>query len=299
MHVPAFLPDNETVRSDIADYYFEVQRWDKDVGAAIELLQKTGELENTIIVMTGDHGMPFPRCKANLYDWGARIPLAIRWGDKIKTGRKITDFASFTDLAPTFLAAAGLPIPQKMTGNSLLPLLKAESDGRIDNKRNFTVFGRERHTPAQKIPSMAGYPARALRTDRWLFILNLEPDRWPAGVPTGASHPMDVHSDCDNGPSKEFIVSHKNDSEVSKYYELCFAKRPAVELYDCKNYPDHIHNLAAKPEFNLIVQSLRKRLINYLKATEDPRFTNLPAKFDSYPYNAGYLETYFREHGYE
>ena len=86
--VPDFYPDVEEVRSDIADYYFEVERWDSDVMAALKLLQKAGELENTIIAMSGDHGMPFPRCKGNLYDWGSRVPLAMRWGKGRSKSRK-------------------------------------------------------------------------------------------------------------------------------------------------------------------------------------------------------------------
>jgi len=299
VHVPEFYPNNEEIRSDIADYYFEVQRWDRDVGTAIELLEKTGELDNTIIVMTGDHGMPFPRCKANLYDWGTHVPLAFRWGKKVKPGREVTDFMSLTDLAPTFLEAAGLRIPPQMTGKSLLPVLQVDSNGRVDRKRDFMVFGRERHTPAQKMPSMDGYPARALRTDRWLLILNLEPDRWPAGVPTGATHPMNGHADCDNSPSKSFLVNHKDDPELAEYYQLSFAKRPAVELYDCKSDPDQVNNLAAKPELAQTVQALHKQLIDYLSVTADPRFTGLPVKFDKYPYNAGYLKKHLEKHGYK
>jgi len=94
IRVPTFLPDNEIIRSDIADYYFEVQRWDSDVGAAMKLLEKAGELDNTIIIMTGDHGFPFPRAKGNLYDWGSRVPLALRWGDKVQANRSVTDFVS-------------------------------------------------------------------------------------------------------------------------------------------------------------------------------------------------------------
>ena len=107
------FPDHEIVRSDVADYYYEVQRFDTLVASAIALLEETGELENTIIVMTGDHGMPFPRCKSNNYDSGARIPLAIRWGSKVKNpGRVLDDFISTTDLAPTFLEIAGINIPK-------------------------------------------------------------------------------------------------------------------------------------------------------------------------------------------
>jgi arylsulfatase A-like enzyme len=296
--VPDFFPDVAAVRSDIADYYWEVQRWDRDVAAAMELLEDAGELDNTIIAMSGDHGMPFPRCKGNLYDWGARVPLAIRWGAKVQPGRRVTDFASLTDLAPTFLDAAGVTIPDVMTGRSLLPVLTAAGEGRIDPKRDFIVFGRERHVPAQQIPSLVGYPARAIRTDRWLLILNLEPDRWPAGVPEGASHPINVHADCDNAPTKSFIVDHKGDPKYAKYFEWCFARRPAVELYDCTADPDQVNNLAADPERAKTVEQLRNQLVEYLKDTADPRFTDAAVKFDDYPYRAGYLQRYLKQKGF-
>ncbi len=284
VHVPEFYPNNAEVRSDIADYYFEVQRWDRDVGNAIKLLENENELDNTIIVMTGDHGMPFPRCKGNLYDWGSRVPLAIRWGNGSKPGRTVTDFTSFTDLAPTFLEAAGVEVPERMTGNSLLSILKEGGEGRADGKRNFMVFGRERHVPAQKKPSMAGYPARAIRTDKWLLILNLEPDHWPAGVPQGATHSIGKFADCDGGPTKSVIMKMKDDPQNGKFYDLCFAKRGAVELYDCEKDTDHVDNLAADPKHAGTIDKLRSQLVEYLEATGDPRFTGKPVKFAEYPY---------------
>ncbi len=294
VRVPDFFPDDEQVRSDIVDYYFEVQRWDSDVNDAIKLLEAEGDLDNTIIAMSGDHGMPFPRCKGNLYDWGARVPLAIRWGAGTWPGRVVTDFVSTTDLAPTFLEAAGVSVPSAMTGKSLIPILKSDNEGRVDANRDFMVFGRERHVPAQKMPSMVGYPARALRTNKWLLILNLEPDRWPAGVPKGASHPMDQHADCDNGPTKQVITSDPG----SRYYELCFAKRDAVELYDCATDPDQVNNLAEKPQHRKTVDELRDRLVAYLARTSDPRFTDRPVRFDEHPYRAGYMKKRLQEHGY-
>src|SRR5690606_10400494 len=102
----------------------EVQRFDRDVGEALQLLEQAGELENTIIVMTGDHGMPFPRCKSNCYDMGVRVPLAIRWGQQIEPGQQIAAFTSLVDLAPTFLEVAGVAIPAAMNGSSLWPLLR-------------------------------------------------------------------------------------------------------------------------------------------------------------------------------
>lgn len=201
--------------------------------------------------------------------------------------------------APTFLEAAGIDVPKEMTGRSLLPILKMNEKGRLDKKRHFMVFGRERHGPAQKMPSMEGYPSRALRTDRWLLILNVEPGRWPAGVPTGATHPKNEHTDCDDSPTKSFLISHKHEPELAEYYHLSFSKRPAVELYDCKTDPDQINNLASKPEFAQTVQTLRKQLSDYLVATADPRFTNQPIQFDKYPYTAGYLKEHLKKHGYD
>ena len=81
--VPEFLPDLPCVRNDMLDYYFEVERFDRECGQIIAILEKAGELDNTIIVMTSDNGMPFPRAKANVYDYGTRMPLAIRWPEKI------------------------------------------------------------------------------------------------------------------------------------------------------------------------------------------------------------------------
>ncbi|VGO22692.1 sulfatase family protein [Pontiella sulfatireligans] len=283
IHVPTFYPNTKDVRSDIADYYFEVQRWDTDVGRAIKLIEEVGELDNTIIVMTGDHGMPFPRCKANLYDWGIRVPLAIRWGGKTNPDRRITDFVSFTDIAPTFLDAAGIQVPTEMTGSSLLPIMNGEAEGRVDKERNFMVFGRERHVLCQKSPSLEGYPSRGIRTDQWLLILNLKPDRWPNGVPFGGTsrYCKSSFSDVDPGPTKSFITGNP---EYKKFYDLCFAKRPAVELYDCKNDPDQVKNLAKDPAYSTMANQLKEQLLNYLESTGDPRFTDEPVQFDDYPH---------------
>jgi len=181
VRVPADLPDCQLVRSDLADYLFEVQRFDGDVADALAVLDEQGEAANTIVVVTGDHGMPFPRHKCHLYDSGVRVPLAIRWPAAVKPGRTVTDFVSLADLAPTFLGAAGLAVPAAMTGRSLLPVLTAAGSGRIDPARDHVLTGRERHTPAQEAPSTGGYPMRAIRTDTHLSIRNDEPDRWPSG----------------------------------------------------------------------------------------------------------------------
>lgn len=291
--LPQFLPDHETVRSDIADYYFEVQRWDRDVAAALALLEHAGELDNTIIVMTGDNGMPFPRCKANLYDWGSRAPLAIRWGAGVKAaGRSSDAFVSLVDLAPTFLAAAGVDVPQAMTGRSLLPLLQGDE---VPPEFDRVIIGRERHAAAQEMPSLDGYPARALRTERYLYIRNLEPQRWPVGVPENATHQIGQFPDCDNSPTKSFILDRRDDPEYRRFYELCFARRPAEELYDVQADPAQVQNLATDPAHRQTLDTLRTRLKSDLRQTGDPRFTDQPVKFDEYPYRVELIHQRIRE----
>jgi len=290
VEVPPFLPDVEEVRRDIASYYREVQRWDSDVGRAVKMLEEAGELENTIIVMTGDHGFPFPRGKGNLYDYGVRAPLAVRWGAEVQGGRRVSNLVSFTDFAPTFLDAAGVEVPDVMTGQSLVEVLTSGGEGRVEPARDYIVYGRERHVPAQEDPWMVGYPSRAIRTDTWLYITNLEPQRWPAGVPENATHPSNEFADCDDGPSKHFIMNHRNEEQYRRFYDLCFARRPAHELYDVENDPVQMQNLADDTAYHEVLQSLRNRLESYLRSTEDPRFTDAPVKFDDYPYRAGYLD---------
>jgi len=288
--VPAFYPNTEEIRSDIADYYFEAERWDSDVLMALQLLEEAGELENTVIAMSGDHGMPFPRCKGNLYDWGSRVPLAIRWGSGVtKPGRQVTDFVSTTDLAPTFLEVAGVDIPEQMTGRSLMAILKNEKNGRIEPNRDAIIYGRERHTDCQQ-DNDDGYPSRAIRTDEYLYIRNYAPDRWPAGTP----HYQTAYKknawlgDCDNGPTKYFLWINRNaDPTMKNFYNLNFGKRPSEELYIVEKDPDQINNVANNPEYAKIKQELSDRLTAALVDLEDPRATSAEVKFDDYPYIGG------------
>ncbi|GAB3020722.1 sulfatase [Niabella terrae] len=280
-------PESDIVRSDVADYYFEVQRWDRLVGKAIDELERRGLLDNTIIIMTGDHGMPFPRCKGNLYDSGVRVPFAVRWGSVVATGRQVEDFISFADIAPTLLEAAGVRPPADMTGRSFLDLLQSEKSGWIDSvHRSDVVFGRERHTLAQERPSQSGYPSRAYRTRDFLYIRNYEPDLWPAGTWKESLSTVGRYADCDNGPTKNYILDNKDkNEELHRIYQLCFAKRPAEELYDLNKDPGQLRNLASLAPYKKQLQVMRDRLQKKLDQLEDPRARNPHYQgFYEYPY---------------
>ncbi len=288
VQVPGCLPDCETVRKDICDYYFEVQRFDRDFGQIVAALEKIGELDNTLIVVTGDNGMPFPRCKATLYDLGTRVPLAVRWPGPVKAGRVVEDFVSLADVAPTFLESAGLKPPEAMTAKSFLDVLVSEKAGRVDPKRRFVLTGKERHAWCRR--GGLGYPQRAIRTHKYLYIRNFKPDRWPAGEPDDKRiYPLG-YGDTDAAPSKTYMLEHKDDKNMKRLFELAFLKRPAEELYDLKKDPDQLNNVADKPEYADAKAAIAKALMNELTAARDPRALDKGDIFDRYRYFGSSVE---------
>jgi N-sulfoglucosamine sulfohydrolase len=275
IEVPPWLPDHPVIREDIADYLSEIQRFDADVGVILSMVEKAGELENTLVVITSDNGMPFPRAKTNLYDSGTRMPLAISWPAAIPGGRVVDDFVSHTDFAPTFLEAAGVPVPDSMTGRSLLPLLRSKGQRQVEKTRDRVFTGRERHT--QMRAGGVGYPMRAVRTRDFLYIRNYEPDRWPSGDPPD-------FGDIDNGLSKEFVVTHSDGPRYGKFYQLACAKRPAEELYDLKQDPAQQVNVAADAKYAAHKKNVSTMMQDYLKRTGDPRATGRKVIWDTSPY---------------
>ncbi len=276
--VPACLPDNQTVRSDVADYLWEVQRFDHQVGEIITKLEAIGELDNTILVVSGDNGMPFPRCKATLYDQGTRVPLAVRWGAKVPGRRTVADFVSLCDLAPTFLEAAGLKPSQQMTGRSLLPVLTSKKFGQVDPARTFVLTGMEQH--------VYSYPARALRTKDFLYIRNFDPDKWPTGEVEGhnpeynfAAEPWPTERgafsfNIDPSPSKQILRLHRNEKDTKRFANLAFSRRPQEELYDLRKDPDQLHNVASDADHADTKQQLRHQLDSELVNSGDPRLVD-------------------------
>lgn len=283
VRIPGFWPDNETIRNDVLDYYFEVERFDREVGEAMDLLEKAGRLQNTVIVITGDNGMPFPRCKANVYDLGSRQPFAVRWPGKVKPGQICDEFINLMDIAPTFLEIAGLkPLPE-MTGRSFVPFMTQSIPGR---SQDAVLLERERHANVRA--GDVGYPVRAIRTREFLYIRNFEPGRWPAGDPRAHKDPKREYGDIDDGPTKQFIQEHRDEPGMAKFFELCFGKRPGEELYDLKKDPDQVNNVAGQAAYAETQARLRQRLQQWMKATSDPRAASpQDDRWDKYPYYGG------------
>jgi N-sulfoglucosamine sulfohydrolase len=269
--VPGYWPDHRTVRSDLLDYALEVEWVDRHLGLALQKLEQIGELDNTLIVVTSDHGMPFPRVKGQIYEDAFHIPLLVRWGSRVKAGRTVEDFINFRDLAPTFCEAAAVPAAPTMTGKSFLNVLLSEGSGIVDASRDVVLTGKERHDLGR--PNDWGYPVRAIRTREFLYIRNYHPERWPAGNPeTG-------YRNVDASPTKELLLSQFDD-----YYRLSFGKRPAEELYRVSEDPECLHNLVNDLAYAQTKRELQERMYRMLREEGDPRALGQEEYFETIRY---------------
>ncbi len=293
-----YLPDVPEIREDVADYLGESQAYDSYIGILLKRLEELGELERTVIVISGDHGMPgVPGGKCNLYDFGTSVALVARW-PKGKSERVVDDFVNLMDLAPTFMEIGGVKIPARVDGRSLVPQLKSSAGGQIDPIRLYVVTGRERHVSAARDGNLP-YPMRAIRTKDYIYVRNFAPDRWPMGAPyavTETSEPgageLETNTriafpDMDASPTKAWLVSRRKEAQFQAYYERAFAKRPAEELYDLRTDPAQTKNVATEPSYLVEKNKLARRLMKVLNDTTDPRVTGDGLKFERPPFTDG------------
>lgn len=301
--VPGYLPDHPDIRSDLLDYAFEVNRFDNDVNQMLKLLEANGELENTLVIYTSDNGMPFPRAKANCYDSGIHMPLAVSWPKQFPGDRTSDDLVSFVDITATIYEATGVDSPTEfpVAGRSLVDELKTDKTGVLNSDREFIVAGRERHSSSRY--NSLSYPIRAIRTKDWLYILNFTPNRWPAGpglkytqatydqdnnlIASTESGPHSGYHDIDACPSLDFLIQHADDPEYSRFLQLSVAKRPQQELFYLPSDADCLKNLAYEPEHSKIRDQHFSTLMKELNRTGDTRTTTDGSVWETYPRVSG------------
>lgn len=274
--VPAYWPDNELIRRDMLDYAIEVEAYDAQVGSLLDALDASGEAKNTLIIVTSDHGMPFPRVKGHTYDDAHHIPFIAAWpAGIVQSGRRVPEFISFIDLAPTFLELFGVDgVAQGMsriTGRSFTDLFLNEAKG----ERGKVIVGRERNDVLARpgSPAGLGYPARAIRSGNLFYVHNFAPDRWPCGDPELGL------KDTDASPSKTLATQS---GEKDPFWQHAFGKRPAEQLFDLERDPDCVVNLAADPAFAGKLAALRETLMSELTKQNDPRALGQGEVFDQY-----------------
>lgn len=271
------------------DYAYELEYFDQHLGKMLAALEAMGELENTLVIVTADNGMPFPRVKGQAYERSNHLPLAMMWGKGIKDpGRVIEEFVSFADFSPSLLDLAHIDPQtagmQPFEGHSLREILE---NRRSVPRREHILIGKERHDVGR--PRDLGYPIRGIVNHDFTFLVNYKAERWPSGNPeTG-------YLNCDGGATKTAILHQRRFQQDSTYWKLAFGKRSGIELYDRKKDPDCLSNLAWDSTYTSIRQSLFQQLIAELRAQEDPRIVGWADIFDHYPYaNEGNRNFYKR-----
>ncbi|MHB8900518.1 MAG: sulfatase family protein [Thermoguttaceae bacterium] len=276
-----FLPDNETVRNDLLDYAFEIEYFDRHVQKMLDALEKAGQLDNTLVVVTADNGMPFPRVKGQAFEYSNHLPLAVMWKNGIRSpGRKVDDFVSFIDFAPTFLELAGVDGPQAgmqpIQGRSLTEIFNSAARGIVCPDRDHVLIGKERHDVGR--PFDWGYPIRGIIKGDFLYLRNFEPTRWPAGNPeTG-------YLNCDGGPTKTQILDMRRDGSNPGFWKWSFGKRPDEQMFNVAEDPDCMNDLAGDARFAGTKKALQQQLTDELRRQQDPRMFGRGSVFDEYPY---------------
>jgi len=288
--VPDFWPDNDTVRNDMLDYAFEIEYFDQQLVIMLNELEKRGELKNTVVVVTSDNGMPFPRSKGLQYEYSNHMPLAIMWHSGIEEpGRASKDYISFIDFAPTFLDLAGIDWNESgmasSPGKSFRDILK---NSKKLSDRSFILLGQERHDYGR--PLNQGYPIRSILKDGYLYQINFKPDLWPAGNPeTG-------YLNTDGSPTKTFILNLRRNGIDVSYWTKCFGKHPDEELYNITSDPECLINLAGLSDYGELKERMKTILMTELKGQNDPRVLGNGDIFDKYgfdnPANWNFYERY-------
>jgi len=278
---PDFLPPEDTIKGDILDYAVEIEWFDKQLMNCIEELKRIGELDNTIIIVTSDNGMSFPHAKANCYDEGLHVPLAICWGNKIKGSQAIDALVSTINVAPTVYDAAGISANVPLSGVSMMPLME---NNQAKYKTDAVFAGRERHSDARR--DNLGYPVRAVRWNNYILVHNFKPDRWPAGDPKEINKKGDLEDayfDIDDGPSKTFLIENSEKQNIKPYFDAAVAKRPEFELFDLGNNRSCMKNVAGDKKYAPILEKMKKMLMDKLVETNDSRIGANPDIWETYP----------------
>jgi arylsulfatase A-like enzyme len=247
VQIPPFLPDTPEVRTDLAHYYDFIARMDSECGQILSALEERGLAQNTMVVFTGDNGMPFPRAKGTCYDSGIRVPLLVRWPGRVQPGRVVDDLVSHVDLAPTWLGAAGLAAPAKMQGRNILDLLL----GRGPGPRQAVFSERNWHDNFD--------PIRCVRTARHKLIFNAAPH-----------FPYRPAWDLTDSPTWQAMLRESRRGTLPLPLRELFAPaRPLVEVYDLERDPNEFHNLALSPDYQDVTRDLLDRLSQWMHETYD------------------------------
>jgi N-sulfoglucosamine sulfohydrolase len=247
VNLPAGVPDTPKTRQDVASYYDEVQRFDRYVGGVINELKQQGVFENTLIILLGDNGRPFPRNKTTLYDNGMKTPLIVHWPKgKFSSGAVSPSLVSAIDIAPAILEAVGLPIPPQVQGNSLLPICRNP-----ETEIHPYIFG-ERNWHTQRTCG------RMVRWGNFVYMRDFTPGSYSFQM-----------VDYNTGSYAE-LLRLKSEGKLNAVQVEAFSTNRAEELlFNVASDPQQLVNLVNDPEYKEELIYLRTTLVAWQNRTGD------------------------------
>ncbi|MEX1225096.1 MAG: sulfatase/phosphatase domain-containing protein, partial [Pirellulales bacterium] len=249
--VPAFLPDNEVTRAELAQYYQSVSRIDQGLARLVELLKEAGVYDNTLIIFTADHGMAFPGAKTNVYEPALQVPFVVRHPRAQQRGVVNNALLNFVDLTPTLLDAAGAKPPAnvKFHGRSFLDIIdQAKPEGWDEINASHTFHEITMY-----------YPMRVVRDRRYKLIWNI-------------AHPLPYPfaSDLWASPTWQYVYAQGPDALFGRRTVAAYIQRPEFELYDLQEDPHEAVNLAKDEAHAERLTQMKARIQAFQKRTDDP-----------------------------
>jgi N-sulfoglucosamine sulfohydrolase len=235
--VPPYIVKDESSIDEFAQFQGAIKKVDSAIGMVINALEDAGISENTILIYTSDHGIPFPRAKCTLYDAGVEVPFIVHWPKRSWQGGKLyNEMISNVDYVPTLLEAIGAKVPANVQGKSFCSLL--------DDKE---------YSPREEIFTELTYhdyynPMRSIRTKECKLTANF------------SSGPAIMNPSQSYRPATTTVVPP----------DPAWAYHTHLELYDLKNDPSEFTNLADDPGFSGIKNDLSQRLLDWMESTKDP-----------------------------
>ncbi|MBN2449537.1 MAG: sulfatase [Lentisphaeria bacterium] len=250
LDLPAWLPDTPEARAEWAQYCQSVSRLDRGVGRLLRILRETGAYENTLLIYLSDNGAAFPGGKTTLYEPGMHLPLIVRSPTLQRVGHACDALTTWCDITPTILDAAGLtPDPDAFHGRSILPVLEEEHP----------EAWREEVFAAHTFHEITNYyPMRVVRADRYKFLWNI-------------AHPLTYSSASDLWASPTWQGARRDGrATYGRRPVEAYLHRPRFELYDLRQDPDEVVNLADDPAYAALVREFCAKLKAFQQRTADP-----------------------------
>lgn len=249
--LPAHWVDTDLSRTLFTKYLAEVRRLDDQVGDVLELLERNGQADNTIVIFLSEQGPQFPGGKWTLWDNGQKSAMLIRWPGRIKGGTETDAIAQYEDITPTLVDIAGGQPVEGLDGQSFLNVI----NGDTQRHRQF-AFGIHNN-----IPEGPAYPIRSIRDNDFKLLLNLTPD-------SAYYIKYSMNTNNENLAYTSWVQKAESDPQAQQLVER-IANRPPIEFYDLRKDPDELVNLVNDAEYQHKIDEMKAELVNWMEAQGD------------------------------